>query len=232
MTGNERVDAAVIAHDLGNLLQITAGALLQIDRHLDEGTRARVRRFEYAASESLARAGALSRALVDRGRRTQTICGPTCPAQVLRAIQQLIELAAGPAISVDFEVSEKVPEIACSVAELERALLNLVANARDSMPGGGTLVISMVREEDSAVLRIRDSGCGMTAQVAAQAFRPHFTTKSGTGGAGLGLAMVRGFAERAGGSAEVDSVVGAGTMVSLRLPGAGSGLRSPPPLDV
>ncbi len=232
MTGDERVDAALIAHDLRNLLQITAGALLQIDRQLDDGTRARVRKFEYAASESLARAGALSRALVDRGLQHQITAGPTCPARVLTAIRHLIELAVGPAICVDFQVSDGVPEVSCSVAELERALLNLVANARDSMPDGGSLVVSIAEEEGAAVLRVRDTGSGMTADIAAQIFRPRFTTRSGAGGSGLGLAMVRAFAEGAGGSAEVRSRVGAGTTVILRLPRAEPSFRVSPPFTV
>lgn len=221
MTADDRVDAAVIAHDLRNLLQITASALLQIDRHLDGATRARVRLYEHAASESLARAGALSRALVDGARGTASADAEAiCPGEALSAIRHLIELAAGPAVRVGFALADDVPPVACSVRDLERALLNLVANARDAMPEGGTLVLSIARERRTAVLRVRDTGRGMSADTAAQVFDPFFTTKAACGGRGLGLAMVKRFAERAGGSAQIDSALGVGTTVTLRLPGA------------
>lgn len=219
MMADDRVDAAVIAHDLRNLLQITASALLQIDRHLDIDTRSRVLLYEHAASESLARAGALSRALVDRaagseGDGRQSVC----PAQAVAAIRHLIELAVGPSVRVDFEIGDDLPSVACDPQSLERALLNLVSNARDAMPGGGNILISVAQEQGAAVLRVRDTGPGIDPELAAQLFRPFFTTRGVRGGSGLGLAMVKRFAEQSGGMAEIGNADGCGTVVTLRLP--------------
>jgi signal transduction histidine kinase len=116
----------------------------------------------------------------------------------------------------------------CNVRELENVLLNLAFNARDAMPMGGRLCISANRgREDEenigggpiAILRVTDTGCGMSPEDAKRAFTPYFTTKGPGRGTGLGLAMVSEFARRAGGSAEIETEIGFGTSVVLRLPG-------------
>lgn len=222
MTVDDCVDTAVIAHDLGNLLQVAASALYQMDRLLDGGSRACVRPYECAAAEALARAGALSRSLArSRPHVAGEGIGPISIEATLLAIKPLIELAAGPAVRVAFHIANDIPTIECNARDLERAVFNLVANARDAMPDGGAIDISILRERSAAVLRVRDCGAGISAETAAQAFRPYFTTKASFGGTGLGLAMVKHFADQAGGSAEIDSTLGVGTTVVLRLPGIG-----------
>jgi len=103
-------------------------------------------------------------------------------------------------------------------------LLNLVVNARDAMPGGGRLEICTDRVEvdgrDHARLVVRDTGTGMSREVAERAFEPFFTTKDASGGAGLGLATVYGIVTQAGGQATLNSVPGEGTTVSVILPAA------------
>jgi CheY-like chemotaxis protein len=92
-----------------------------------------------------------------------------------------------------------------------------VQNAIDAMPKGGTLTVHAFAENDEACVAIQDSGVGMTAEVRDRAFEPFFTTK-GAGGTGLGLAEVYGIARRHRGSADISTVPGAGTTVTLRLP--------------
>jgi len=223
MIVDEQVNTALIAHDLGNLLQIAASALRHIDRNLDSKARVRVRRFERAADESLARAGLLSQALVNRAVGSSPLPFEiVSPDETIGKIMHLIDFASGPDIEVHYEISDQVPRVLCAVRDLENALLNLVTNARHAMPEGGQLHVSVVRHGHSAVLRVADTGAGMCADMAERAFSPFFTTKGARGGSGLGLAMVRDFAERAGGSAEIQSVVGSGTSVTVRLPEASS----------
>jgi signal transduction histidine kinase len=217
-------DTAAIAHDLRNLLQVAGSALFQVDRLLDSATRARVRPYESAAAEALARAGVLSRALTRPQPNSGSVTLEPISIEVaLLAIKPLIELAAGPAVRVAFHIASEVPAIACSCRELECVILNLVANARDAMPGGGAIDISIWRERADAILYVQDNGGGMSVETVAEAFRPYFTTKASLGGTGLGLAMVKRFAEQAGGQAEIDSAPGAGTTVILRLPGIANG---------
>jgi signal transduction histidine kinase len=111
-------------------------------------------------------------------------------------------------------------------AQLERALLNLVLNARDAMPTGGELRIAYEdaviegSEGESATyvaVSVSDTGCGMDEETRSNAFRPFFTTK-GDSGTGLGLAIVDQIITRAGGSVRVDSAPGRGTTITLYLP--------------
>jgi signal transduction histidine kinase len=101
--------------------------------------------------------------------------------------------------------------------EIREALVNLVQNAIDAMPSGGTLTIRTGVEGDSATIAVRDTGVGMSADVRERAFEPFFTTK-GAKGSGLGLAEVYGIARRHRGTAGISSVPGRGTEVILRLP--------------
>ncbi len=101
--------------------------------------------------------------------------------------------------------------------EIREALLNLVQNAIDAMPNGGTLSVRTFVEDAKACISIQDSGVGMSPDTVEHAFEPFFTTK-GAGGSGLGLAEVYGIARRHRGTATIESEPGAGTAVTMRLP--------------
>ena len=138
--------------------------------------------------------------------------------------------------SIDIEIStlpQPLP-IVIDRGEFDSALLNLVLNARDAMPNGGTLRISVelldfeleVAPEYGQELglgkyvsvTVEDSGHGMVQEMAEQAFEPFFTTKALGEGSGLGLSMVLGFAQQSGGTARIRSDLGSGTAVSMALP--------------
>jgi CheY-like chemotaxis protein len=118
--------------------------------------------------------------------------------------------------------------------QLEAALINLVLNARDAMPGGGTITVAAdletVKEQTGdgprpgnfVAIRVADTGTGMTQAVLGQAFEPFFTTKEMRGGTGLGLAQVQGFVRHCGGAVRIDSRPGQGTEVVMLLPAAGT----------
>ncbi|WP_244620157.1 ATP-binding protein [Mesorhizobium sp. NFR06] len=110
---------------------------------------------------------------------------------------------------------------------LQNTVLNLVFNARDAMPDGGLISIGAAAAVQSHAalieFRVEDSGIGMTQETVARAFEPFFTTK-GKGLGGVGLPMVKHFAEAHGGHVEIESTLGSGTIVILRLPAAPSGI--------
>ncbi len=110
--------------------------------------------------------------------------------------------------------------------EIREALLNLVQNAIDAMPIGGTLTMRSFVDGGDACISVRDTGEGMSADVRERAFEPFFTTK-GVKGSGLGLAEVYGIARRHRGTATISSVPGRGTEVTLRLPHDSSGPLAP-----
>ena len=112
------------------------------------------------------------------------------------------------------------------VAEFETALVNLVINARDAMPDGGTITVSAhnetLSEEANAgeyvAISVEDTGTGIAPDVLGKIFDPFFTTKPIGKGTGLGLSQVHGFAHQAGGTVRVDSELGKGTRITMLLP--------------
>src|SRR5262249_50599957 len=104
-------------------------------------------------------------------------------------------------------------------ASLREALTNLIFNAVDAMPAGGTIGLAARREADRLLLDLSDSGVGMSPELQARIFEPYFTTK-GERGNGLGLAIVLGIVERHQGTIAIDSAPGRGTTVHLTFPAA------------
>lgn len=121
-------------------------------------------------------------------------------------------------ISLNLQL-EAQPVISGDPSELREVLVNMVFNAVDAMPAGGTLTlsVSMDEAEQMAVVRVGDTGTGMASEVASRVFDPFFTTK-GTSGMGLGLAVSYGIIRRHEGTVEVTSDLGVGTIFSIRLP--------------
>jgi signal transduction histidine kinase len=128
--------------------------------------------------------------------------------------------------SIDFVTmtEPRLGRVCADRSQVEQVLMNLVVNARDAMPDGGTLTIGVNEvagpEGDEPFLEIvvRDSGTGIPADMLNEIFEPFFTTKLSENGSGLGLSMVGGFAARAGGDITVESEVGKGTAFVIRVP--------------
>jgi signal transduction histidine kinase len=105
-----------------------------------------------------------------------------------------------------------------SAADLRVVVRNLVYNAVDAMPSGGSIAILVAARAGAALVEVRDSGTGMTPDVRARAFEPYFSTKEGRRGSGLGLSEVYGIVKRHRGSTQIDSEPGRGTVVRLLFP--------------
>jgi CheY-like chemotaxis protein/anti-sigma regulatory factor (Ser/Thr protein kinase) len=110
---------------------------------------------------------------------------------------------------------EGLPEILGNPAEIREALTNLIFNAADAMPAGGTIEILGTTDAETVLLSVRDTGIGMSAEVRSRAFEPFFTTK-GVRGTGLGLSLVYGIMERHGGRVDARSAPGEGSTFILR----------------
>jgi signal transduction histidine kinase len=134
---------------------------------------------------------------------------------------------AGGQIRVKVEFQD-LPLIMGDAARLRDAVTNLIFNAVDAMPQGGTLTVRTRSEGETVLLEVSDTGTGMTAEVRRSCFEPFFTTK-GQLGTGLGLAMVYGVAQHHSGTIEIASELGKGTTFTLRLP-AGATAACPEPL--
>ncbi len=126
-------------------------------------------------------------------------------------------LAQGLTNEIVFDLAKGLPELLADAAELREMLTNLIFNAVDAMPGGGTITLRTRPEADAVALEIADSGLGMTEETVRRCLEPFFTTK-GERGTGLGLAMVYGTIQRHGGTIDLRSQLGEGTCFTLRLP--------------
>ncbi len=122
------------------------------------------------------------------------------------------------AVDVLRDLDAELPEIYADASQLYQVLVNLVVNAVQAMPDGGTLTISTRAADDSVLLIVKDTGTGMTDQVKKNIFTPFFTTKQVNQGTGLGLAVVHGIVASHGGVIRVASEVGRGTCFEIKLP--------------
>jgi two-component system, NtrC family, sensor kinase len=214
--------ASGIVHDFGNLMQVVSSAVRLIEQKLDPSALFDVSPFINGALRSLERANALSKQLLGVSREESAHEEAICLESVLAAMRLPICWSVGADVRVELALNEDVPAVFCCAREFESVVLNLVVNAKDAMPNGGVLRIAAYRssfdDDTTAVVRVTDTGCGMSAETAKRAFRPLFTTKPVGRGTGLGLAIVNDFAHRVGGSVQIESAENCGTSVTLRLP--------------
>jgi two-component system cell cycle sensor histidine kinase/response regulator CckA len=217
--------AGGIAHDFNNLLQ----AILSYSEFIADGLAPSSELHDDVAEVQKAahRAAGLTRQLLVFSRD-----GAHKPTLVdlndsVRNSENLLRSTLGDDIQLSCHTTDDPCLVLTDAGELELMLMNLAINARDAMPCGGDISVKVDSVEDTksgapggsfARIEVKDNGEGMTPDVAAKAFEPFFTTKETVRGTGLGLAMVYGIATRAGGSASISSVGGAGTTVTVLFP--------------
>jgi PAS domain S-box-containing protein len=208
-----------VAHDFNNLLMIIGGNIHTVRKEITGEKSIRALQAIEIASQ---RAATLTRQLLTFARRQNVQPQTIALAQRLASIRDVLNSGLGSSVSLTIDVAEDVWTILVDPTELETALVNLVVNARDAMPDGGSVVISATNNLDEGVVEIsvEDSGEGIPEDIASKVFDPFFTTKPVGKGTGLGLSQVHGFAHQAGGTIRLDSTLGKGTRVTISLPRA------------
>ena len=216
-----------VAHDFNNLLTAIIG---NIDLALQSEPEGRRRRQLENALRAAHRSAKITSQLLAFSRQQPSASAPTNLSEAVRSMLDLLVQAAGRTIAVECELAPDLPPVLLDVDQFEVAVLNLVVNARDAMPAGGSIVLSTSFVKEAAllpldvqvgeyvVLAVSDSGEGMSDEVRTRVFEPFFTTKQVGRGAGLGLSMVHGFVKQSGGSIMIDSRPDAGTTVRLFFP--------------
>jgi PAS domain S-box-containing protein len=221
--------AGGIAHDFNNILQSVSGAAMLIERRPEDLVR--TRRLARSSIEAAARGASITQRLLSFARRGMLRAEVIATAEMLNSMREVLSHTLGTGIDVRVATIGTIPPILADRGQLETALVNLGTNARDAMPDGGTLSLSAeamdavdadARPADLAAgryvrIRVSDTGCGITAATFTRLAEPFFTTKPLGSGTGLGLAMVKGFAEQSGGAMVVTSEVGVGTTVDVWL---------------
>lgn len=222
-----------IAHDFNNMLTGIIASLDLMKRYIAAGRSDEIDRFTDAAVSSAQRAAALTHRLLVFSRRQSLDRKPLDPNELVNSLQALFNSSKGAKIQLVLELGQGIWPVNTDTGQLESALLNLIINARDAMPDGGTLTIKTansvldgstikgletVESGDYVMFEVSDNGTGMTPQTLAKAFDPFFTTKPVGVGTGLGLSMIYGFAQQSGGHVSLSSEVDVGTCVRVYLP--------------
>jgi signal transduction histidine kinase/CheY-like chemotaxis protein len=215
-----------IAHDFNNALTVIIGTadVAKLSLSSPDDVASYLDEIVQAAK----RAGQLTSQLLTLGRAQIGAREPVDMTDFLGRLQSALRRVLPDDVTLVVDAPPEPVTARADVAGLERAVYNLVLNARDAMPaGGGTITLSCHRETVTGrqlasggyvLLRVSDTGHGMDAQTLTRIFDPFFTTKGERGGTGLGLATVQAFAKDAGGQVEAESAVGRGTTFTLWLP--------------
>ncbi|UIY31551.1 ATP-binding protein (plasmid) [Neorhizobium galegae] len=209
-------------HDLGNLIQVAVSALNILSRNAHLAADPSLPPIVSSARMSLARAGTLVEQTLRRAREGAASVEAVSIGGCLSELRELVEKIWEPEIQLDVQVESDLPPLTCSRINLQGAIMNLLTNARDAMPDGGTIALAARRAakggSTAAVeIEILDNGLGMSADTLQRAFEPFFTTRA-TGLGGFGLPVVKRFVEEVGGHIAVESKLNAGTQVTMYLP--------------
>jgi len=213
-----------VAHDFNNLLMIISGSLHTLKR--GAGDDPKLQRAVAAIENATRRGAALTSQLLTFSRRQSLNPEPINVGERIDAIRQVLDTGVGSAVRLAFEVPRDTWPVVIDIGEFETALVNLVINARDAMPSGGTITISAHNRRlqgetisgDFVAISVSDTGLGIAPDILSKIFDPFFTTKPVGKGTGLGLSQVHGFAHQAGGTVVVESELGKGTTVTILLP--------------
>jgi PAS domain S-box-containing protein len=219
-----------VAHDFNNILSVIIGNIELLRHHLPRGP------YADDLMAAILRASLHGRELTGHllafSRQRQLNPRPVNVNALVDGIMRLLKRTLGSKIATTVDAGADAGIALVDPAALEAAIVNMALNARDAMPGGGTLKIRTSRmtvtaapiaEDDPAPatyvrIDVEDTGQGMTPEIASRVFEPFFTTKGASGGTGLGLSMVYGFARQSGGAVTVTSTPGAGSCFTLYVP--------------
>ena len=217
-----------VAHDFNNLLAAVLGGLRLLESRLvlGEGERRIVDHMRLAGEKG----ADLVRRLMAFARKQDLSPNSIDPRKLCDTVSGLVQHALDDVVTLDWQIRADGLQIYADEAQLELALVNLMINARDAMPGGGAITVSIEparlkdRGESQAdfsewlKIRVKDDGGGIPPELLERVTEPFFTTKTDGKGTGLGLSMVAGFIEQSGGEFRIASELGRGTEIEMILP--------------
>ncbi|WP_374580527.1 PAS domain S-box protein [Pseudoduganella sp.] len=226
-----------VAHDFNNLLAVVSSGVDILRTGPAPEARARVLD---SMRRAVDRGAALTQQLLSFAR--QQPLAPTVQQlnQLVAGFEGVLRRAAGPLVQLELDLEPKLRPASIDEARFEAALLNLVVNARDAMPDGGSIAVATrnasLAANQAATLpageyvqvSVMDTGSGMSEAVRERAFEPFFTTKETGKGTGLGLSQVYGFIVQSGGGVTIDTAPGRGTSIHLYLPALGAAMPEQP----
>ncbi|MHA7112882.1 hybrid sensor histidine kinase/response regulator [Pseudomonas promysalinigenes] len=244
---SQRLDAVShvaggMAHELNNLLSGISGSLELMQRRMEQGRLEQIDRYVSMANDSVSKAMSLTHHLLAFSRHQPLSPKPLDINRELNAMEPLLRQVLGAEMRVNWELDVLPWTVCLDVAQLENALLNLLANAREACLGRGLVTLRTINTRvqasssdkrgvapgDYVALYVCDDGHGMPEIDLARAFEPFFTTKPMGHGAGLGLAMVYGFVGQSGGHVWLESEPDQGMKVCMLFPRCLEHIPQPP----
>jgi PAS domain S-box-containing protein len=216
-----------IAHDFNNLLMIVSGYAQLMRRHISDPKHLKA---IDAINSAASRGESLTRQLLAFSRRQPINPVVTDLKERIDAVHEMLVGSLRGNVTLESEIPADTWPVEVDIAELELALVNVVVNARDAMPGGGLITLSAANvtlsksdgvdqlEGEFVALSMTDTGVGIAPDVLPRIFEPFFTTKALGKGTGLGLSQVYGFSQQSGGTVVATSTVGKGTAITIYLP--------------
>jgi PAS domain S-box-containing protein len=218
-----------VAHDFNNLLTVVTGNLDLLERWAE--AHAPARRYVETAQRAAWQGARLAQQLLAFARQQDLRPEIVHLGHAMGEYESLLRRALGETIEVTIACEPDVWLCRIDPAQFENSILNLAFNARDAMPAGGGLTISLRNVEldgssgpanaapgDYVLVAVADTGVGIAPDRIDRVFEPFYTTKEVGRGTGLGLSQVYGFVEQSGGYVDIESTVGAGTTVMIYLP--------------
>ncbi len=214
-----------VAHDFNNLLAVILGNLELLLKRVPDDPR--LHRLINGALQGARRGASLTQRLLAFARKQDLHASASNIAQLIEGMKDLLARLAGPQITIALELDRDLPPAKVDANQLELAVLNLVVNARDAMPEGGSVTVALDEPEQAdrtlapgryLRLRVMDTGTGMDQATLERAIEPFFSTKQLGKGTGLGLSMVHGLAIQLGGTLQLQSTPGEGTIATMWLP--------------
>ena len=213
-----------VAHDFNNILMVITGHIHTLKKIA--GNDAKGLRAVQAIETATQRGASLTRQLLTFARRQSVNPQTVDLRNSIHSVREVLDTGLGRAVQLQINLDDDIWLVAVDPAELETALVNLIVNARDAMPGGGSVTVRAsnihiddgARKGDHVAIEVKDTGVGIPPDIIAKVFDPFFTTKPIGKGTGLGLSQVHGFAHQAGGRVAVASELGKGTTFTICLP--------------
>lgn len=227
-----------VAHDFNNLLMAVIANLDLLKRHVADDPR--TMRLIDGAIQGANRGASLTQRLLAFARRQELKLVPMDITDLVRGIGDLLTKSVGAQIELRYELRPDLAPTLVDTNQVELALLNLVVNARDAMPDGGSVTISTdqvmlagdVHLPDGVYLSltVTDTGIGMSEETLAKATEPFFSTKELGKGTGLGLSMIHGLAIQLNGALRLSSKLNEGTRAEFLIPATEVGAPVPEPV--
>jgi len=217
--------AATVAHELNNPLAGILNYSKLVDRSLSEGEvpedeRTELQRCLGLIQKEAARCGEIVKNLLLFARQSgvELALVPLNPIveRSLMLVHHHLEMTGVQLETTLFD--EGTDLVVCDGNQIQQALLALLVNAVEAMPGGGTLTVRAIGREDWVAIAVTDTGTGIPPEVISHIFEPFFSTKDKAEGVGLGLAVAYGIIQRHGGDIEIESQVDRGTTFTVTLP--------------